>query len=319
MVDITRHPREVVTPDIDFRWDSGNSIVWKCFRAYEYLFGRRSGIRFECSSWYQDGISYRTFGTWENVFVFAETTLRDFFKDLIPRFKIIRIPILVTHSGLQFNQSPFRFAIGFDVAENTTSTTTLSHTVTGSNVYLFASTAFGTPPGTQTTATYNSVSMTSSATVVWIGTDVTNGLFLAGPSTGTHNISLTSSGGGIVANSYSGVSQSAPDTYGTNTSTSSASIPLTLNTATANCWMVMLVTGDNGTGSASTNATVRANANGYGASTPASFDSNSNISTGSFTMTTTSSTGTKFGQVGYKFAQVAGAAVNSGFFFAAAQ
>lgn len=313
MVDITRHPREVVTPGVDFDWDDTNSRIWQAFRAYECWFGRRAGIRLEGGSYKDEfGRDCWKFGTWENIAVFTEGMIRAFFKGLLPKFEIVRVPQFITPDGVMID-SPFRFAIAIDNSQATSSSTTLSCTITGSNVYLFASN-MDSSSAAVTTATFNSVAMTSSTGVVWVGaSNPQNGMYLAGPTTGTNTMTASNNLSGLVANSYSGVAQTTPDTYGTTTS-GGTTITLTLNTATANCWMVMFNSGQNGTTTAGTNATVR-QAGAPGAGIPGSWDSNGNIATGSFSMTVNGFSAQSIGAVGYKFAQVAVATVNSGFFF----
>lgn len=290
----------------DFEWSE--SLVYNIFRVYEYLFGRRAGIRFESSSWLDNGKEYHQFGTWESLFVYGEHLLRTFFT--VPKlgFKVVRLPAYALPIGGSM-QSPFRFAIAFDNAQATASTTTLSCTVTGSNMYMFASNMFS-GSGSATTATYNSVAMTSSATVIWIGaSNPQNGMYLANPSTGTNTMSFTNSGGGNVANSYSGVNQGSPDNYFTNTS-AGTTISINFNTATAGCWAVMFTSGQNNTPTAGTNATGRS-INNAGASTPSSWDSNGTIATGGFTMTVNGLSAQSIGAVGYTFKGVA-STVNSG-------
>lgn len=316
MVDVTRHSRQIVTPGIDFEWDGGNSRVWQIFRAYEYWFGRRSGRRFEGGTYIDElGRNCWTFGTWENVSVFVEGVVRDFFRGLVPKFEIVRTPQLATTTGQLYN-SPFRFAIAFDNAEVVFASSTLSCVVSGSNGYMFG--MVGASTGTPLTATFNSVSMTVSTPFniqsgFWVG-----GVYLASPATGTHNF-VSSGGNDLMRNSigtYSGVSQSAPDQYVTNGSTGT-SLTVTITTATANCWMFLSATGNNGTATAGTNSTLRAGGN-ISSGISAVLDSNGTITTGGFSMTVNGFSAQPTGGVAYSFQQVA-ATVNSGFFFAASR
>lgn len=324
MVDITRHPRHIVIPGVDFEWDSGNSRIWQVFRAYEYLFGRRAGIHFEGGGYTTpEGESAWKFGTWENVFVFTENVVRQFFKGLVPKFKLVRVPAYAFIDG-RTQQSAFRFAIAFDASPaGVVSATTLSCTVTGSNMYLMGSNYFGAGAGNanQFTAAFNAVAMTSSATQVWFpSTQVLNGVFLAGPATGTHNMTSANNGAGLIASSYSGCNQGTIDQYVSNSSSGiSSTVPITatFSSATANCWVAMFTVAAGNNPTAGTNATIRSSGAG-GGGIPSSFDSNGNVATGSFSITANYVAGgstNNLGCVAYKFQQVTAATVNSGFFF----
>lgn len=306
MAILTRHPRQIVVAGKDFNWDGGNSRLWQVFRAYEVIFGRRDGIRFEGSSWLDHGKSYYTFGTWENLFVFGEHLIRQFFKGLAPKFEIIRVPQLITPSGVRID-SPFRFAIAFD-ATNIAATTSVSLTVTGSNPFMFACGGYSASAAAITGA-FNSVAMTSSATQIWIGSsNPINGIYLAGPTTGTNTLAITNGNGGCaIGVTYSGVAQVTPDQYVTSSS-AGTTVTETATTATANCWMVMIVIGSNNTPTAGTNATGRS-LNSAGLGLNSIFDSNGNIATGSFAMTVNGFSAQACGGVAYKFVQVAATAI----------
>lgn len=322
MVDVTRQPRQIVTPGVDFEWDSGNSRIWQVFRAYEVIFGRHAGIRFEGSSWLENGKSYHKFGTWENLLVFTEHLVRNFFR--LPKFEIVRLPIFALPNGGTM-QSPFRFAIAFDASPaGVASATTLSCTVTGSNMYLMGSNYSGAGAGNanQFTAAFNSVAMTSSATQVWFPTtQVLNGVFLAGPSTGTNNLTSANNGAGLIASSYSGCAQTTIDQYVSAASSGGPSAPVTITatvtTSTANCWVAMFTVAAGNNPTASTNATIRSSG-ASGGQIPSSFDSNGNVATGSFSISAIYMAGggvNNLGCVAYKFAQVTAVVVKSGFFF----
>lgn len=323
MVDITRQSREIVTPGVDFEWDSGNSRIWQVFRAYEYLFGRRAEIRFEGSSWVRDGKGYRTFGTWENVFVFAEGVVRTLFKGIVPKFKIVHLPVYA-FAGTTAIQSPFRFAIAFDaVSEGTPSFTTAAvtwtHVCTGSNLILLGLiTPVGNPGDNYGSTTYNSVTMTSSGGTQYFTNIWPRGVFLTAPSTGSHSVTTTVTGSQYTAYdgvaSYSGAAQVTPDQY-INTSATAVSITATVTTSTANCWMFMGAGAGNQTSTAGTNATQR-HAGSWGAGDPGIYDSNGNITTGSFSMNIGSTPGMSQNMwaIAYKFQQVTAGTINSGFF-----
>lgn len=300
MVDITGKPREYITP----KWSK--SVVVNAFRVYEYLFGRRAGIRFEGGSYKDEyGHDCWKFGTWENVLTFAEYVVRDFFKGLVPSFEIVRVPQLVTPNGIRVD-SPFRFAIAFDNAQSVTGTTTLSCVVSGSNLIMVGS-VNANSSGSSTT-NFNGSSMTNVA----FANPANQGVFLIAPTTGTHNMITTSGGNGASTSAtYSGVAQTSLDMSGT-TSVSGTSGSVTINTSTANCWMVIMVLGANGTPTAGTNTTGRSlNASGSGQASIG--DSNGTITTGGFTLTLNGFSSGLVGSVAYTFTQVSAPTVNSGF------
>lgn len=304
---LTQHDRQIVEEGIDFNW-SANSITYNLFRFYEVIFGRKIGIRFEGMSTIRKGKEYHVFGTWENLFVYAEYLIREAFSfnfgfKLIPITQLAGIP--------QAMQSPFMFAIALDAGSiSSTTASSVSLTVTGSNNYLFASGGYSNGAGA-ISATYNSVAMTSSATQLWIGvSNPMNGMYLVGPATGTHTLAITSGSVACMGINYSGCKQVVPDAY-TTTANTGASITITINTSTANCWMIMYATSANGNLAAGTGATTRIADVGVAGGL---LDSNGTITTGGYSMTAQGfgiSPGN--GAVAYTFAPSA-AAVNSGFF-----
>lgn len=319
MVDITRHPREIITPE----WSKEN-WTHNVFRLYELLFGRRAGARFESGASVDEyEITTHVFGTWESLIAHAEGMVRLAFKRRLT-FKVVPLPQLALANGQTMNSSPFRFAIAYDNALDWTTQSTLNtltvtnFTVTGSNNLLMAVNWGNGTSGTWTSTTYNSVSMTGSSVDSTVGHAL--GSYLPAPSTGTHDAIMTFSANfasGFAVVNYTGASQTGIDAYTTNcTASLGATIVDTITTATANCWMVMFYQGSNNTPAASTNATGRLVANS-GGSLASVFDSNGTISTGGFSMTvTTNNAGQQGISLAYSFAQVAGATVNSGFFFA---
>lgn len=296
---ITNHPRQLVVPGVDFNW-SPNCWTHNVFRVYELVFGRRAGIRWEGTSYLnEDGGTVQISGTVENFLAVFEGAFRAYFKSLSLNWSIVYVPRL---AGIPMGlQSPFMFAIAFDNAQ-ATSALTLSCTVTGSNLFMFA-----LPDQTATagsaTATYNGVSMNVDASVMIQAAFFINGFNLPGPSTGTNNLIVTGAAFGIVANTYTGCAQTANDQYVT-ASSGGTTVTCTVTTSTANCWMMMMGTGNNNTPTAGTNMTGRS-LNAAGGLTPSSGDSNGNIATGSFAMAFTGFSAQPCGAVAYKFAQSA--------------
>lgn len=322
MVDITRHPREIIQPV----W-SNKLWVHNIFRVYEYLFGRRAGPRLETSGTVdKDGKQYVYFFTTEAVLAHMEGMVRKLFKLKLPSFEVVRLPVLITPTGEQF-ALPYSFAIAYVTANTGTlaASITISLTASGSNLYAFGSpigvsSAGGTDP--MTTSTYAGVNMSnntstnikgSGTNAIWMRVD-----YLASPTTGTQNYVCNQSGGqflyGASAGVWSGVDQGVPDATGVGFTWPSAPPSgvqtLTLNTATANCWVNIFGFGESGGPyGAGTNTTIRVNPN------QAVGDSNGTVATGSISLSMNNfgSSGTS-GVVGAKFAQVAVATVNSGMF-----
>lgn len=304
---ITQHDRQIVEPGVDFDW-STHSVAYNLFRLYEVIFGRKSGVRFEGGAFKLNGEEYHIFGTLENFMVYTEFLFRNalnfnFGFKLVPVTQLAGIP--------QAMQSPFMFAIALDAGSiSSTTISSVSLTVTGSNNYLFASGGYSNGAGA-ISATYNSVAMTSSATQLWIGaSNPMNGMYLAGPATGTHTLAITSGSVACMGINYSGCDQGSPDAY-TTTSNTGASITITINTATANCWMIMYAVAANGNLAAGTGATTRIADVGVAGGL---LDSNGTITTGGYSMTAQGfgvSPGN--GAVAYTFKPVV-ATINSGFF-----
>lgn len=304
MVDITRHPREIITP----KWSS-DSVVHNIFRCYEYIFGRRVGIRFEAG--YIEGM--HVFGTWEALLAHIEGMIRRFFTSKLPAFKVIRIPQLAFAGVNTYTQSPFRFVIVYGSGANwdtlsssgfTNNVMTItSLAISGTNLLMLGMAYVG-PGGTYTSVTYNGTAFTD---------DFSNGLNMHGvhlvaPATGTHNGVFTASGNnsvnGFILTYYSGAVQTGIDLTNSNSSnTQPATWSPSINTSATNCWMVAYYQGANNTPAASTNATGRILANS-GGSVSSSFDSNGVITTGGFTMTiTTNNAGQPGGYVATTFQQ----------------
>lgn len=264
MVLITGAPR--YRPD--FEWSY--SWTYNIFRAYEYVFGRRFGIKAEMSSAsvLENGVLSKVtyaFHSWESVFVFTEDRVRAFFKNwkLVP-FKIY-IPILATPSGMPMFASPYLFAIAFDAVSlgfknNPGTTWSVAHTITGSNTILWA--GVWADSSNVVTADYNGTAMTLGVqeSSVAIRTRL---LYLAAPTTGANNINFTRSiNSGTVGNqnaSYSGAKQTGiPDATATNTTPTATPIATSITTVADNCWIVMQSsTWQVTTQSAGTNTTLR--------------------------------------------------------------
>lgn len=248
-----------VTDDIGW---SGN-WTHKVFRSYEYVFGRRDGIKFEGATTKNGGKELRVFGTWENLLSYTENVIRNF--KLIPGFQIVRVPQLALPGGSSLS-SPFSFAIASDATStpavgNSLANLTVTHTITGSNTILFGSTWDESGLASDaTTGTYNSVLMTSAATSFQSGEYGTTALYLVAPTSGANTLSITrtatGSGYDIAGISYSGAKQTGqPDA----TSSTRDTATTTVTTVANNCWVAIFIASNAFPITASSGFTVRIN------------------------------------------------------------
>lgn len=308
MVDITRHPREVVSPGIDFQW-SKKLWVHNVFRVYEMLFGRRAGVRPDHAAG-TNGEQYSY--SWENLLAVYENIIRNLF--ILPKFRIVYVPQLQLAGMVRMGVSPFRFAIALDTSALSTEVNNTgqswSHTQTGSNLILFAyDVAESTTTDPYSNMTYNSVAMTVGNSKA-SANRFCKAWYLTGAATGAHTIqpTLTSQFNQGASASYTGVNQSTVD----NTSTASgttANPVFTITPVAANCWTISGYVSDVTAGTAGTGTTTRQS----GGAPMAIGDSNAPVTGGSlYTMNWTSNG--NWGGVMISFAPVA-ATVNSGFFF----
>lgn len=272
MVDITRHPREVITPT----W-SAKSWTHNVFRVYEYWFGRRAGIRISIAA-SSDGtqIAY----SFEAQCALLETWVRNlrYWRSGLS-FKIVVIPQLQLAGMGQAGILPYRFAIAFDTAVlgsngGGTTTASWSHTCTGSNLLLITA-SNGNSSSTQDiiSYTYNSVGLTIAGTGIRTGgtTSFLTMWGLINPTTGANTVVVTFPSGQAFNSqasfSYTGVKQSGfPDSYHTTTTAGSGTTDSGSTTTVANnCWLVGLFSDTTGrTDTASTNTTQRITRNGEG-------------------------------------------------------
>lgn len=219
-------------------WSS--SWIYNAFRCFEFLFGRKSGIRLEQIVNGKTGEIWSF--TWENYLATWEGIIRASFKEKLA-FRIIYIPqfkladIADKHQG----QIPFRFAIAFDTAQiKQSDTVSWSHTVTGSNPYiLVAEDQNQNVSGIK----YNGVSLVQQAQVTGNGSwDIAGVWGLGAPSTGANTVVITTSGAGFYSGSisYSGCQSTTPaDNTGTALQTTSTSnLSLTFSSVADNCWQI---------------------------------------------------------------------------------
>lgn len=199
---------------------SDKSWTHNAFRAFEYIFGRRVGIRAEISSGIEvnkDGSRrvWHVAHSWEGAFALAETYIRETLASLKPRpFKIF-IPILQTPQGMQMFASPYLFAIAYDTSANSGAQSastpwSFSHTVTGSDPTITMNARWWTNSGSQSVSanTYAGVALTL---IINRNSGDSNynirSLYLPSPSTGANTSSISFSAGsyGIMGtSSFSG-------------------------------------------------------------------------------------------------------------------
>ncbi len=237
---LTGKPRYLPT----LEW-SGTSVTHNLFRAYEWLFWRKEGIRAE-TSYYQDskGNSYHWAHTFEGAAALTEAWIRA----RAPKpFKVV-FPQMATTTGFPMAPSPFLFAIAFDAAAgvqvNTSST--LAATTSGSD-RLGIGFVLGDIAGDNLSSlTYNAVGMTNAVKLQYPTDRWAYMYYLPAPATGTNNMvqtGLTYRELGFI--NYTGCSQTGqPDS--TNSSFNAGSTTtctITTTVVAANCWIVGYVYG----------------------------------------------------------------------------
>lgn len=314
MVDITRHPREIVTLGIDFEW-SAKSWTHNIFRVYELIFGRRAGIRIEGVS-DSEGFVYSY--SWENLFAVYESLVRSLFT--LPKFSIVYLPQLQLAGLTRDNVTPFRFAIAFDTSALSTETNNTgqswSHTCTGSNLILSAfDTAESTTTDPYTNMTYNSVAMTVGNSKASTNRFL-KAWYLISPATGANTVqpTLSSQFNQGASSSFTGVKQSTIDNTASASGITGSSPTFTIvpNTAGNTCWVTNAFTDDNGSTFTLSGGTKRQ----QGSAPMALGDSAGTVSSAGVTLTWTVSPSGNWAGVIMSMAPVATVTVNAGFFFA---
>jgi len=256
---VTRHDRYF--PDIE--WSKGTCYTHDVFRAYEYLFGRRFGIRPESSvqvNQLEDGTVelYRKFFTVEAFLSHVEFVVRQNLPkkpkiEINPVFSSVILDLFgfqrrfVGNNGLIDNLG-YRFAIAFDAAQEDkvasgASSLTYAATCTGSDRWLYvAVTTISDATHSVTGFTYNAVSMTTVVAnrLVYAGTSwYHHSYHLPAPASGSNNVVITKSNadGSIRSGcvSYSGVDQTTP--VSTSAANNGTNTPATVSlTTSATAW-----------------------------------------------------------------------------------
>ena len=160
----------------------------------------------------------------------------------------------------------FDLTTPYDSAGNE-STSTFSHTVTGSNPFLFIFIRRNQSVADVTGVTYAGTSMTlvpgSAMTVGVAGNDGYVSYYLFNPATGANNVVISCSsalfGTNARAASYTGVLSTSLDSKVTTNPNNSGATTLTLTTTTVadNCWLVAGIRNQVGNFTAGANTTLR--------------------------------------------------------------
>lgn len=323
MAVLTRAPRQT------FAWSElqwSKSWVVNAFRLYEYLFGRRVGIRPEatCIGHNVDGkwTYHYQFFTVEAFLAHVEGMVREYFsKGIVFKFKLVPVRQFAM-AGFPSIRPIFNFAIAYDNSDanlpNTASSpVTRSFTVTGSNPALFNATDANDTGKTDimTSVTYATVSMTkvkSQQGTATGGNDVVflDLFFLPGCATGSNSIVetfTTGAGKSIItdgAASYSGVQNTVIDGTGGSTAAAVTTITNVVTSTADNCWHTMFIRVNNNNPSAGSGTTER-NITPSSDGRFAFFDSNgvihpagSNTLTANFTSDTVFTVGATFAPFG---------------------
>lgn len=294
MVRLTGHERQIVRPGIDFEW----SYFWthNIFRVYELIFGRKSGIKREMSSFLHDEKTIQVAHSWEAACALFEHSIREFFASGF-KWRLIRVYVpspAFAFAGMSHQKMdmPYVFAIARDAATDGgfaggISTRAFNHTCTGSNLIVFGLLINDTNR-VWSSASYNSVAMTQAGSDVDFGDDhACSMMYLVNPATGTHSLSMTVSGSCTMiqaAASYSGVAQSSPidNTAQSTSTTDPLAVSVTVNTA--NSWIIAVVGFQQNTASVTAGANTSHLVNMDSGTRFSGWDTNSAQTTGSKTM-----------------------------------
>lgn len=265
---LTQSPRYL--PEI--KW-SNKSWSYNLFRAYEFIFWRRQGIRAESATFQK---SIRVYGRNKNVFVrelyttealacHLEVCLRKYLSGEI-KFELpykLYMPVMLadTGRGTTLKISPYVFAIAFDTKTGMTTgvsatVTSASHTCSGSDPILWSGVTIRNTRTITVTPVYNLGSMTQSGSTS--GTSgITNYLYYLGnPTTGVGGtvVSTQSASDNFATAtiSFSGASSTGiPDANGVGGPTAiGAGYSQSVTSVADNCFAVMY--GDNNSGAALT-------------------------------------------------------------------
>ncbi len=314
---LTRHPRELVRAGVDFEW---SSTLWvhNLFRAYELVFGRRSGVRREMAA-NAEGVVQ--FFTWEAALSYLEGYLRTF---RLPKIVKVYLPVLAPINNLPVPASPYLFAIAFDTFASSATLgndtgKTWSHTCTGSNTLMWVSN-WENLTATTTSVTYAAAAFIQVDNLSETGMGNISMWYKVSPATGTNNVVTVGNPGvnnGGVSASYSGClgTDIATNTYTKTGSTSTSDLVGTVTTTATNSWTIM-ASGSSGNQGAGANTHLVSYGAGNTNAQVAIYDSNGALATGSHSLEMLNSGGAAPAAIIVDFfAPTASPQVNSNFLF----
>lgn len=238
----------------DLEWSFGKSYIHDVFRVFEWIFGRKYGIRCESSTrtYIENGckIVFKKFYTIEAVLAHAEVLVRDFLSQALPVFEWVELPqVQLAGFGRQsgeFKIPIFTFAIATDAGSDhftaSGTTDTSAHTCTGSDRALLVTIFKFGGADSVTGVTYNSTAQTRLGAV---SSDASGYTYVYGkeaPSTGANNIVSTSSSSVqwfVTAESYTGVDQTTPFPQQNSGSSSASSFTASVTTTVNNSWLYL--------------------------------------------------------------------------------
>lgn len=228
----------------EIEWSS-RSMVHNLFRVFEYVCGRKRGIRLESRTTQCNGMTMREFYTVEAALAHYEAVgyqvLYDLFNmEWARAVKRLRVKVHIPKLAGIPNPQGYLFAIAVDTTSSLAvggaggSPQTFSHTTSGSDRALVCAAHWST--GTDTvSATYNGVSMTNEGQVAANARGV-GILSLTAPNTGANTVEVTYGSNGdefFSVSSFTGVDQTdSVEATGSVTGSYSTSYPKNISVTT---------------------------------------------------------------------------------------
>lgn len=217
------------------------------FRAWEILFGRRHGVRCEVSASWMDGLVTYEFHTFESIVAHFESRVREGLKFFPVR---VYFPRLITPNGVTFPTGVY-FAAAYDnsgIQTTNGTTTTITFTLTGSNLMLLSFPFVNSNVDAVTTVVWNTTeTLTKQQTSHPSFSQYTYLWNLANPTSGSHNLVGTSVGASHrnIGVSYSGCN-STLDASTTSTVDNTATVTCSVTTTVPSCVIAAGTINNNG-------------------------------------------------------------------------
>lgn len=237
------------------------------FRAWEWLVGRKYGVRCEVSAYEENGRTVIEFHTLEAVIAHVESAIRGLMPKLIP--DRVYFPRLATPQGISFQSGVF-MAVAYDSGGLTATnglSTTINFTITGSGIMLVSFPFVNSNNDAVSTVVWNTTESLSKLQTQ-VGTGIAQYVYLfslAGASTGAHSLVGTS----VAFNhrnqcaSYSG-SDTTLDTSTKAASDNTATVTCSITTGVANTFISAGVINNSGDPSTSDGNVRQHNGAGFG-------------------------------------------------------